>query len=446
MSTLEKALIVISMILAIGWGSTAYYFTAIYRPTPAVTTVTLETKAGLWIGFIRELDIIPKFEDRIWNEKGILVRVRVITAPHKGYADKIIADFAAGVAGDVVWMKPDPLPDMVESEWLLDLTPYTDRWDEWNQFYPVMQELGTYQGKVYGVWIETGAKVAFYRKDLFEAAGLTVPWEPTNWDDLIDAALTIKEKLPEVDVPLATWYDVEQPVLAAGGTIYDPEDGKLIVKSEKLLDAFKFYYDMYIEHDVTPPAFTLEKWDARKLVQEAELAIRVDGVFCWTEKWGPGMPYEIPDREEVIGYAHFPGSGKPGAPQYASFIGGYGYMINAKTENPDLAWELLKDLVAPEVVAEWNYRTSHLVTREDAVIGRYAEDEFLKWAVSTLEYATMRPVVEGFVQWKRALEDILKDYMLAEGRTPEECMELFAERVTEEVGAEKVKALPPYSL
>jgi len=445
MSTLEKALAIISIILAIGWGSTIYYYTAIYRPTPTIITITLETKAGLWADFIRRMEVIPKFEDRMWNEKGVLVRVRMITAPHRGYADKVIADFAAGVAGDVVWMKSDPLPEMVESGWLLDLTPYVQKWDDWSQFYPSMQELGTYNGKVYAIWVETAPQVVYYRKDLFKAAGLPVPWQPKNWDDIIEAARTIKERLPEVDVPL---YAIN-PVLAAigaGEKIYDPEDGKFIVKSERLLEVFKFFYDASIKYSVTPPAVKLEKWDTRKLFQDGELAILVDGTWCWSEKWGPGMPYEIKNREEVVGYAHFPSSGKPGAPQYATYTGGYGYMINSKTKHPDLAWELLKDLVAPDIAAEWNYPTSHLACRKDAVIGKYAEDEFLKWATTTLEYSSLLPRVEGFSTWKKLLDDVIKDYLLAQGTTPEECMNIFAEKAKEELGADRVKALPPYSL
>ena len=121
-------------------------------------------------------------------------------------------------------------------------------------------------------------------------------------------------------------------------------------------------------------------------------------------------------------------------------------MINSKTKHPDLAWELLKDLVAPDIAAEWNYPTSHLACRKDAVIGKYAEDEFLQWATTTLEYSSLLPRVEGFATWKKLLDDVVKDYLLAQGTSPEECMDIFAEKAIEELGADRVKALPPYSL
>ncbi len=53
-------------------------------------------------------------------------------------------------------------------------------------------------GKTYGVPMGTDTRALWYNKDLFAKAGLTVPWQPKNWDDVLAAARTVKAKLPGV--------------------------------------------------------------------------------------------------------------------------------------------------------------------------------------------------------------------------------------------------------
>lgn len=428
-------------ILVIAAGAVAYY----YLTLPQKVEMTLYTKAGLWADFIREMGVLEDFKDRMLRERRVDVTVELITKPHQGYRDTLVADFAAGAVGDVVWIGETEIPGLVEAGLLLDLTPYVTGWARWDRFFQAGKELVTVEGKVYAVPFETAPLVIYYRKDIFTQAGIPTPWQPKSWSDIYEAARTIKEKVPDV-TPINPMYGIELPIFSAGGTIYDPEDGKFIAKSDAILACFQYYYDMFFRYEVAPPAMWLEKWDTRKLFQEGKLAITVDGIWCWREKWGPGMPYEIPNIEEVVGYAKFPGSGAPGTPEYISLTGAYCYAVYAKTEHPDLAWELIVELVKPEVMAEWNYRTSHLVPAEDAVVGSYSEDPFLKWATEVLKTTLPKPVIPEVKKYLTQLSIVVKERMLPEGLTPEECMNLFAELLAKEIGEDKIKALPPYTL
>lgn len=366
--------------------------------------------------------------------------MKIITAPHKGYRERVVTDFAAGAAGNVVWLGDSEIPGLVEAGVLLDLTPYVEEWDAWDKFYEVGKRLATYEGKVYAVPFETAPLVIYYRKDIFKEAGLPVPWQPKSWDNIVEAALTIKRKVPGV-IPFRGFYDITLPILMAGGEIYDPEDGKWIVRSDSLLAAFRVYYDVFYIYGITPKEAELEKWDNRRLFQEGKLAILIDGVWCYIEKWGPGMTYEIENGEEVVGYAYIPGLGVPGAPEYVSITGTYNWVINAKTEHPDLAWELVKELSSPELIAQWGYETSHIVTRSDAVIGAYAEEKFLEWATTALEHSEPKPVFSGYKKYTSTMKRVYMDYLVAEGRSPEECLDIFAEEAKKELGSEAVKEI-----
>ncbi len=433
-------LLIIAIIIAIIIIAGAVYW-YMEATKPKVVKLSLYTKAGLWAEFIREMGILESFKERMLRERNIVVEVELITKPHKGYRDTLVADFAAGTVGDVVWIGDTEIPGLAEAGLLLDLTPYVEKWDRWAKFYPVAKKLVTVNGKVYAIPFETAPLVIFYRKDLFKEAGIPIPWQPKNWENLYKTAMIIKEKLPD-KIPINPMYGIELPIYAAGGTLYDPKDGKLIVKSDAILNLFRYYYNMFHKYKVAPVKMWLEKWDTRTLFQKGELAITIDGVWCWAEKWGPGMPHEIPNRDEVVGFAMFPKM----EGGFLSMTGTYAYAIYAKTKYPDLAWELVKELVKPEYMAEWGYRTSHLVPAEDAIIGKYAEDPFLKWAAKVMEYSVPKPLIPEVKKYLTILNTVVYDYLLPKALSPEECMELFAELAVKEIGKDKVKALPPYTL
>ncbi|RLE63072.1 MAG: hypothetical protein DRJ38_08400, partial [Thermoprotei archaeon] len=111
----------------------------------------------------------------------------------------------------------------------------------------------------------------------------------------------------------------------------------------------------------------------------------------------------------------------------------------AKTEYPDLAWELVKELCKPELIAKWGYETAHIVTRDDAVLGSYAEEPFLKWATTVLEHSMPKPVYSGYKKYTDTFKRVVVDYLVAEGKTPEECLAIFAEEAAKELGSEAVK-------
>ncbi len=439
----RRTLLVALAIVVIIAGVAAYFFLA--PKPPRKVEITLFTKAGLWADFVRESGAIERFKERMLKERNIEVEVKILTAPHKGYGDKLVTTLAAGTVLDVFWVSPDMIPDMVEAGYLLDLTPYVEKWDEWAQFYDVNKNMVSYNGKIYAIPNDAAIVHIYYRKDLFKKAGLPVPWQPKTWEDVFEAAKVIKEKLPEVKAALSPYYggEIQIPIYAAGGTIYDPSDGKMIVKSKAILFLFKVYYDAFYTYEVTPKELILEKWDTRKLFQEGKLAILVDGTWCYSEKWGPGMAYEIPNREEVVGYAYIPGSGEPGAPEYVVAIRDYSWAVGANSKEPELAFELIKELVKPEVVSVWGYKTAHLVPRKDAIIGDYAKDEFLKWSTEAMaKYGVSKPRALGTRKYLNILKDIINKELIGAGKTPEECMEAFASAVAAELGADAVKTKP----
>ena len=431
--------ILIALIAVIIIGACGYYY---YTTTlPKKITLKLHLRAGVWVDHVTKSGVLKKFHDRMLKEKNLDVKVEIVTSPFEGYSSKLISALAAGEAGDVIWLPNKLITDVVEAGYIIDLTSYLEKWPSWDKVYKPAKEEVTYKGKFWNTPYEYNCRtIIYYRKDLLKKAGIPIPWQPKTLDDLIKTTLTIKEKIPEIKVPiLPRWYE-EHVVYAFGGRIYDPAENKWVVKSDAILNCFKYYYDLFYTYKVCPREAILEKWDKRELFRRGEEAILVDGIWAWGEMFGPGKAYEIPNREEIVGYAYFPGSGKPGTPKFVNIAaGGAGYAITSACKNPDLAWELIKDLVAPEICSTWCISTSHPVARADCAIGEYAKDPFMMWATAYVkDYGVARPQVYGISKYRNDFKKAMSE-LIGTGISPEEAMEKFASMVSKDVGAENVK-------
>ena len=93
----------------------------------------------------------------------------------------------------------------------------------------------SFDGDRYGIPQGSDGRVIYFNKDLFEQAGLPADWQPATMDEVLEAARTIKEALPDV-IPIqlnggvamgeATTMQGALPLLAAAGApVYDAETG-----------------------------------------------------------------------------------------------------------------------------------------------------------------------------------------------------------------------------
>jgi len=98
------------------------------------------------------------------------------------------------------WLATDP-PDVVswhdgermayyaQRGLLADLSPDWSK-NGWSQQYASVKEASTYQGKQYAAPLGYDAYGFFYRKDLFDKAG--IKGEPKTWDEFLDACKKLK--------------------------------------------------------------------------------------------------------------------------------------------------------------------------------------------------------------------------------------------------------------
>lgn len=185
------------------------------------------------------------------------------------------------------------------------LADLTNDWQKngWNQMYASVKTSSTYAGKQYSVPLGTDAYGFFYRKDLFQKAGITA--EPTNWTQFLDDCKKLKAAgIAPIAVPardawtLAAWfdyldlrvngYDFHQQLMAGDIAYTDPRV-KHVYETWKTLIDDKYFIDNALAYDVDSTS---------PLLVNGQAAMLLMGTF-----FSAGLPAST--RAEM-GYFRFP--------------------------------------------------------------------------------------------------------------------------------------------
>lgn len=102
-------------------------------------------------------------------------------------------------APDLVYEDTFLINSDIASGYLKPLDSYLGKWSDWGQFIGTAKTAAKARdGKTYGVPDGTDTRGLWYDKAILKKAGIEVPWQPKNWDEVLDAARTIKQKVPGV--------------------------------------------------------------------------------------------------------------------------------------------------------------------------------------------------------------------------------------------------------
>src|SRR5205814_6689273 len=160
---------------------------------------------------------------------------------------------------DVFMLPSGYVGQWVASDYLLSLDSFVNDSSKapfWSQFPKVIQDESKISGKVYAVNTGENNSAIYYNNAMLQKAGVTVPWQPKNWDDILSAAQKVKAANPGV-VPL---WAAAGTSAGAGGvlqgsanlvygsstpTIFDYDKKKWVVDSPGLREVFNFYKQVY---------------------------------------------------------------------------------------------------------------------------------------------------------------------------------------------------------
>ena len=145
-------------------------------------------------------DIKEQFEKANPGKKVEFVPIK---APDSEYYTKLQQMLRSPkTAPDLVYEDTFLINSDITSGYLKPLDPYLAKWKDWGQFIDAAKSAAKGEdGKTYGVPDGTDTRGLWFSKDIFKKAGLPADWQPKTWDEVLDAARTIKKKVPDA-IPL----------------------------------------------------------------------------------------------------------------------------------------------------------------------------------------------------------------------------------------------------
>ena len=292
----------------------------------------------------------------------------------------------------------------------------------------------------------------FYRKDIFEQAGIAVPWQPTSWDDILATARQLKDYGVEYPIQLdagtamgeaTTMQGWFMALLGAGEHMYDFDQQKWIVSSQAILDALNFYKTIYIDEKLGDARMQLVQ-DGRDqsfaAFAQGNIAMLVEGDWFWRSAILNQMDQATRDAE--VSWAKMPAE-KPGmgyrGQDFVTISGGTGWILNPNTKSPDEAWALLAFMSSKDMQTEWEQRQPRINFRDDVPVA--GDPVMSAMADALLPLTTVRPMLPDYPKISTEAQ-LMTERVVSGEMSPEEAMQAYADAVTEIAGADNVITIP----
>jgi multiple sugar transport system substrate-binding protein len=400
--------------------------------------------------------VIPEFTKQ-QKAKGVNVTVEYDgTGVDDGeYKAKIALDFNTDIGGDVVELDGIWLGEFAQGGQVRPLDEVVgrdevDAWDGWGEIPDAVQALGEFEGKRYGIPVGTDGRVIFFNKKLFAQVGLPADWQPTSWDEITAAAVSLKQLPGVTPVQLnagtamteATTMQGVLPLLAGAGAEIN-QDGRWQGATEEVRQVLDFYQQVYRGGLGDPLLAQEAKGRDRsfELFAQNKIGILFESDYFWRSVVDPTVGVaKMADRDAAVGWAKIPamapGAGV-GGQDFVSMSGGSVRVVNPKTKYPQQAWELLQFMNSAEATKARLGDTAQVTQREDVNAEVLENDPMLSFvAEEVLPITRYRPGLADYPKVSTALQQATADIIA--GRSADQAAASYQDALIEAVGEDKV--------
>ena len=287
---------------------------------------------------------------RMFEKANPGVRVALQRVPYGEYNSKLMTQFAAGLAPDVLFVGIGQVTEFFPRGVMEPLDPYLARDPvDLKAYYPKSIEAFLLKGKLYALPRDI-APVAcvYYNKDLFAKAGVPNPKDDWDWDQLLSAAqkLTARDEKGGVTCWGYTddWVDPGPWFLSMGADWTDNwrHPTRYTFTDPAFVKGLQMRADLVHKYKVTPSASAVMALGGGT----ANLFINGRAAMFFSGIWKAPLFRGIKEFDWDV--AMFP-KGPTGKRGFIMGIAGYG--ISSSSKHKDLAWKLVKFLGGGEAAA-----------------------------------------------------------------------------------------------
>ena len=402
-----------------------------------------------------EESVIPAFEAA---NPDVNVTLNQFGGEDAQLTQQLALDFSTGAGPDVSAFDGFLIPSFVEGGLLKSLDEVAgaevNDWSGWAALSEGSRALMEYQGKYYGIPLGTDVRMIYTRKDMLAEAGIDADnWQPTSWEEILEAARAVKKAFPDsfpiqlnagVAMGEATTMQGYWLALLGTGEAVTDENGKFIVSSQGILDTLNLYKTIYVDEQLGDQRAQLLA-DGRNRsfanFRDGVTALLLEGDYFYRSVTPEGSEFAVENRDEVMGWAKVPAK-EPGAgirgQDFVTISGGTGFVLNPATDTPSEAWAFLSFMNEPEQLAAFQKLQPRITARTDVAI---PDNPFLtETSQALLPLTTARPNDPNYNAVSSEIQRMTEAVVSGE-LSPEDAMAQYKAAVIAIVGEENTVSL-----
>jgi multiple sugar transport system substrate-binding protein len=393
----------------------------------------LPEKLRVWITWGDDPTQIQGLFNQFGDAEGIEVEVN---SPVDD--EKVLAALSGSEPPDVLVLGG---PDQV-STWVAEglLTPLDDvivsSGIDVGDIYPAMLDQGKYLGKQYALPWGSDTYALYWNKDLFEEAGLDPEKPPQTLEEMAEMAdkLTKQEADGTITqlgfIPDFSWGHMDQYASMFGGYFVNEDGTKVLLTSDPVLDALKWeqqFYTKYGPEEVDRFVSSFGDYDsAEHGFMAGKVGMMVDGEWMTGDNFIGGL---APDLWYGVAPLPYP----EGHPERAgtNLVQGTVVVIPSGVKNPEasgklLAWMMSPEIVAEEMVANFNLPSSKKAAEDPRFHENEKFDKFMELANSPNAVSAIFSAIHGELLTEL---ELIEEQVLHTGADPEPLLQAAQEKL-----------------
>ncbi len=335
--------------------------------------------------------------------------VEIVTLPHaSNECFALYQQWLSAGSFDVDILQMDVAWIGVFSEYLADLNELLNTQIDTSDYFAAIADVMVEDGRVLAMPWYTDCGIMYYRKDLLEKYGKSVP---DTWEELYDVAKYIQDKEREDANKRNRFYGLvfqakafeiltcvfAEMVDSFGGAIIT--DGKVSVDSERCTDAVVFMIEC-LRNITSHSVLNYSEEDSRGMFQSGNAVFMRNWPYAWSLLNEPSTPVA-----GKVGVMAIPPSAKGG--KASGVLGGWFLAVSKNSKNGKIAADLVRYLTSKEQQrkrAQYSYLPAFKSLYQDTMILRF--NPFFIQVYASLEKAVARPSAAFGKTYPRASSEI----------------------------------------
>jgi len=336
------------------------------------------------------------------------ITIKLVRDNDASYYDKLVTQISAGQGPDIVRLEPPKVAQYITSGWLV---PVDDVLGDKSQYFENTIDAATSDGKTYAVPQDVSTLALYYRKDMFQDAGISAP--PATWDELRSDVQKLTTGGKYGIGLFGGWgaYEFYPWLWQSGAEVLNDDGTQAVYNSPEAVSALQLWADL--QKDGMPKGMATAGEDAVSgPFINGNIAMLTSGPYMAGALKSGGL------TDDQWGVAPLPGDATT-----ASVLGGMDVGILKNSKVQDGAKKFLTWLMSDDVQTTWDKDLGYVPVKKSLyATSDFSSDPVVSAFEPIIEASKSRPTIPAAADVDSALGEAVQA-ALSGAKTPQQALD-----------------------